>query len=166
MKTICSAGGLIIKDDHVLLVKIAYGVNKGYLMLPGGCVDDGESFEEAAVREVKEETGIYARPKRLIGLRTGTKETPNGLELGVYVVFEMEMVSGCLVADGNEVSDVQFRPIDDVLADSQVISLTQEIILSYRSALSNSGLFTLKSTLETNNKYVDYHVYTLLKPDF
>lgn len=54
MRTACSAGGLIVKDNKVLLVKITYGVNKDYWMLPGGLVEEGESFEEAAVREVKE----------------------------------------------------------------------------------------------------------------
>jgi 8-oxo-dGTP diphosphatase len=53
-------GGLIVKDNKILLVKITYGSNKDYWMIPGGFVEDGETFEEAAIREVKEETGIVA----------------------------------------------------------------------------------------------------------
>ncbi|MNI40448.1 bifunctional nicotinamide mononucleotide adenylyltransferase/ADP-ribose pyrophosphatase [compost metagenome] len=57
MRVTCSVGGLIIKKNKVLLVKITYGANKDYWMLPGGLVEEGETFEEAAIREVKEESG-------------------------------------------------------------------------------------------------------------
>ncbi|WP_409345001.1 NUDIX domain-containing protein [Paenibacillus sp. MBLB4367] len=161
MKVICSAGGLIVKDDRVLLVKITYGANKDYWMIPGGLVEEGETIEEAAVREVEEETGISARPKRLIGVRTGTKEHGNEFELGIHFFFEMDLISGEATADGSEISEVQYRPIDDVLMDSQVVGLTQEILRSYKSALPNSGLYKTENAIQTNNKYFKYDVYTL-----
>ncbi|SFL00780.1 ADP-ribose pyrophosphatase YjhB, NUDIX family [Paenibacillus sp. 1_12] len=162
MRVACSAGGLIVKDNKVLLVKIAYGANKDYWMIPGGFVEEGETFEEAAIREVKEESGIVARPKRLVGVRTGTKELQNGLELGIYFIFEMELISGDLLADGSEISEVQFRPVDEVLKDSQVISLTQEILRTYTNTLPNSGLSKVENPIQTNNKYIKYDVYTSL----
>lgn len=73
VRVVCSAGGLIVKDNKVLLVKISYGENKGYWMLPGGIVEEGETFEEAAIREVQEETGIHTQPKRLIAVRNGAR---------------------------------------------------------------------------------------------
>ena len=36
--------------------------------LPGGSVEIGESVADAVVREVKEETGLTVRPKRIIGV--------------------------------------------------------------------------------------------------
>lgn len=45
-------------DDGVLTVRRAYGSKAGQLALPGGFIDLGESWQEAAVRELFEETGI------------------------------------------------------------------------------------------------------------
>src|SRR5215207_10021510 len=51
---------LTIKHDElvVLLVKRGSEPYKGRLALPGGCVEEVESFEQAARRELREETGV------------------------------------------------------------------------------------------------------------
>jgi len=52
-----SAGGVIIKDGQVLLIFSALRNNYAF---PKGTIDEGETKEVAAVREVKEETGYSA----------------------------------------------------------------------------------------------------------
>ncbi|SHK57718.1 NUDIX hydrolase [Thermocrinis minervae] len=52
-----SAGGVLFKDDEVLLVKNPSEV----WTFPKGLIEEGESPEEAAVREVKEETGVLGK---------------------------------------------------------------------------------------------------------
>jgi ADP-ribose pyrophosphatase YjhB (NUDIX family) len=44
--------------DHILLVKRGKMPRKGFLAVPGGFVDPGESAEEAAFRECQEEIGL------------------------------------------------------------------------------------------------------------
>lgn len=49
-----------------MLVRQNYG--QGYWSLPGGKMEAGESIDQAAIREVKEETGLDIRLKRVVGL--------------------------------------------------------------------------------------------------
>lgn len=53
---------LLPVDDGLLTVRRAYGGKKGQLALPGGFIDMGESWQEAASRELFEETGITVSP--------------------------------------------------------------------------------------------------------
>jgi 8-oxo-dGTP diphosphatase len=74
------------RSDRVLLVRQSYGPR--YWSLPGGSMEHGESVEQAAVREAKEETGLDVRLTRLVGVYS--KPEQNALA----VAFEAEVVGG------------------------------------------------------------------------
>ena len=95
------AAAVIIQDGAVLLVRRR--VKEGSLswQFPAGEVEPGESFEEAAVRETKEETGLTVRPEALLGERIHPK---TGRRMG-YVACGL--VSGtAYVADADELAAV------------------------------------------------------------
>lgn len=50
----------VIRDEKILLVRRANPPDQGLWGFPGGKIDHGETIESAAVRELKEETGIEA----------------------------------------------------------------------------------------------------------
>ena len=53
-----SAGGVLVRDGEVLLIATAGGKR---WQLPKGRIEPGETPEQAAVREVREETGVTGR---------------------------------------------------------------------------------------------------------
>ncbi|TKJ23015.1 MAG: DNA mismatch repair protein MutT [Promethearchaeota archaeon Loki_b32] len=58
-------GVLLIRGNHLLLIKRKYNPDAGYWSIPGGHLDLGERVEKAAVREAYEETGFKVKVSRL-----------------------------------------------------------------------------------------------------
>jgi 8-oxo-dGTP diphosphatase len=65
-------------DSMVLLVKRKNKPFKGYFVLPGGFVDEGEKIEDAARREVKEETSLDIQLVDILGVYSDPKRDPRG----------------------------------------------------------------------------------------
>jgi ADP-ribose pyrophosphatase len=96
----------------VLVRQYRHGVRGVSLEIPGGMVDAGESPEEAAVRELKEETGFAPQQVRLLG-----RVYPNpAIQNNFCYMFVAE---GCRrVAEPQpepfERVEVVLRPLDEV----------------------------------------------------
>jgi 8-oxo-dGTP diphosphatase len=61
-----SVGLVVWRADEVLLIRRANPPYQGCWSIPGGKVEFGETLHEAALRELKEETGIEAAIEGLI----------------------------------------------------------------------------------------------------
>ncbi|HEX6724880.1 MAG TPA: NUDIX domain-containing protein [Gaiella sp.] len=89
--------------------------------LPGGGVEASETPEQAAVREVREETGYDVELIRLLGEDTFTVPAGERLDgsgrplLGVRFVFEARIVGGELTAEvGGTTDEAAWFPIEVV----------------------------------------------------
>ena len=63
-----AAASIIEREGKILMVRRAIQPGYGLWSIPGGYVDRGEVVEEAAVREVWEETGLKVEIQRMVGL--------------------------------------------------------------------------------------------------
>ncbi len=98
---------LVADGAGLLLVQRGIEPAMGRWSFPSGYVDRGEAIEDAAVREVKEETGLDVELIGLIGLysRSGS---PVAL-----AVFSARVVGGKLEA-GSEAQDAAWFSVDEL----------------------------------------------------
>lgn len=61
------AGILVVRDGKVLLTRRSIMPRRGYWAFPGGFVERGETIEDAALRETREEVGLKARITGIVG---------------------------------------------------------------------------------------------------
>lgn len=112
-KPLILPGSVVIignKQGEVLLQKRP----EGRWGLPGGLMELGESFEEVALREVKEEIGLELRNLQLLNVYSGREfytKTPNGDEFySVTAVFFADEIEGTLKLQPSETLEVRFFP--------------------------------------------------------
>ena len=80
---------ILPKDDTILFVRRAYEPEKGSWSLPGGFLELGETLEQGAKRELKEETGLT--PIRMfIADHVSTFYEENGDLINLVPVFGIE----------------------------------------------------------------------------
>jgi ADP-ribose pyrophosphatase YjhB (NUDIX family) len=100
---------VVIFDDDQLLLTLRSDFP--VWCLPGGRVENGESIAQAAVREVKEETGLDVELIRLVGIYS----RPNWAEGGDHVVvFAARPTGGILEVQESEVTEACFFHPDNL----------------------------------------------------
>jgi 8-oxo-dGTP diphosphatase len=111
MAEVEAAGGVVLDEDgRVVLV---HRPRYDDWTLPKGKLDPGESFEEAALREVEEETGLRCRLVRELPSieYRDAKRRPKVVR---YWLMEVEADVGFVPND--EVDELRRLPIDEALA--------------------------------------------------
>ncbi len=84
---------IILRDDGAfVMIKRNYEPFKDYWALPGGFVEIGETVEEAAMREAREETGIEIKIQKLVGVYSDPSRDPR--RHTVSICFLAKPVSG------------------------------------------------------------------------
>lgn len=107
--------GLVIHKNRILMVKRDEPEVKGAHLkweFPGGKVDFGETIEEAIVREIREETGVLVRIKRLLPCSVTTNwEYPWGVQQTLIFGYECVFVSETKRTKDHHVKDVEWVPL-------------------------------------------------------
>src|SRR5688500_4463163 len=102
----------------VLTVRSDRVRHAGQVSFPGGVVEPGESFEQAALREAHEEVALPIADAHVLGLLTPLDIPISGFRLHP-VVASMERRPALKAADG-EVAAILEVAIDELLAQKQL----------------------------------------------
>lgn len=106
------AACVIVTDEagRLLLVKRSVEPKKGLWCLPGGFMELGETPEQAALRELKEETGLTGKIDRIIGAESSSNAIYDTVALICYTIAQY---SGNPAA-GDDASDLGFFMPDNL----------------------------------------------------
>ena len=106
-------GIVVIKGGHVLLCRRGKPPNVGSWTLPGGAQDVGETCEDAARRELLEETGLSVGPLHFCAHVDTVRRDDDGRVRFHYTIldFAARWESGEPAAS-SDVSAVEWAPLD------------------------------------------------------
>ncbi|MGG4489836.1 NUDIX hydrolase [Metabacillus idriensis] len=110
-ETLLTVGcGAIIEDEQGRIL-LQQRTDYGIWGIPGGLLELGETFEEAVLREVLEETGLSLNKLELFGIYSGVKgfsKYSNGDQVfSVQIIFHTTDYTGILTTN-NESKEISF----------------------------------------------------------
>ena len=129
----------LIQDGNKILLQNRIKDDwKGYT-LPGGHVELGESFVDAVIREMKEETGLTINNPRLVGV----KQFP--IDNGRYIVLLFKATEFEGVISSSDDGEVEWIEIDR-LSDINVVEDFHELIKVMNNPDINEFQYTIEGT--------------------
>jgi 8-oxo-dGTP pyrophosphatase MutT (NUDIX family) len=102
------------EQAHIILTVRADGLRHGgQVSLPGGAVDPGETFEQAALREAHEEVALPLDDVRILGALTPLDIPVSGFRL--HPIVAMRPTRPQLTRSDSEVARILEVSVDDLL---------------------------------------------------
>lgn len=115
-----SAYGVIVRDGQLLVAHWNTGTNGGWT-LSGGGIDPGEDPADAAIREIREETGYEASLDRLLGIDSlvlSGAERLDGIGVpiqGIRIIYAASITGGELTNEQEGSTDeARWVALDEV----------------------------------------------------
>ena len=111
---------------HIVLTVRAdtLGRHSGQVSLPGGVIEPGETFEQAALREAHEEVGLSPDGVRILGALTALDIPVSGFRLQPIVAVTEARPH--LAASDGEVARILEIDLDELMNPAHVVSTTRE----------------------------------------
>lgn len=129
--------GILIENERILLVKQNVSSERRW-SLPGGRVEQGETLEEAIVREIEEETELTTKVVKLLYLC----DKPDASPSLIHITFLLKKVDGEIRLpfnefDKNPISDVAMVPIDHL----RKYGFSEKFMTIVRNGFPESGSY-------------------------
>ena len=118
---------ILMQDHNILLVKRKYKPKAGKWSLPAGFIENNESPEQAAMREVVEETGLVVKIQKIFGVYEAVVEKDIHI---ILIVYEGEIIQG-LLTPGDDAVAAEFFSLD-ALPQNIAFSRHREVLEKLR----------------------------------
>ncbi len=101
---------VLIENGKILLVKRGREPFKGMWATPGGRIEEGETAEQCAIREMKEETGLEIEIIRLTGIYSDPARDPRGIIAAAYLAKR----TGGKLSAGDDAAETKWFDLTDL----------------------------------------------------
>lgn len=139
-RPLVGVGGIVFREDQVLLIRRGRDPGRGQWSIPGGGVRLGEPLEEALIREMREETGLEVEPLVLVEVLDRIIPGTDGRIRYHYVLIDYL----CRVREGearagSDAVEAGFYSLDS-LEKLELTTGTAEVIRRGKFFLDKNGL--------------------------
>ena len=124
-------GGIIEKDNKILMVKEAKKKCYGKWNVPAGHLENGETIFEGAIREILEETGCKVRLNKVLPIMSKDIEDTTL----IIITFTTELLEEKISFNKDEILDVKWISIEELinmtdkeLRDEKRIKITLQML--------------------------------------
>ena len=152
MKKVRNAVRAFVVDGNKVLCIRYKEENIGYIDIPGGKIEEGETEAETAIREVKEETGI---------------EVSNLEEVGNVIIeypdriYNMEVFVTSYYRGNvrnNEENDAFFLDIKDLLKEKKRYAITYLLDNEVEDSFNNRKV-NVKFNVDSNHNIINFQLF-------
>jgi 8-oxo-dGTP diphosphatase len=112
---IVGVGGIVFRDDQVLLIKRGKEPSLGQWSIPGGVVQTGETLKAAVIRELREETHLEVEVLAMAKVLDRIFHDPDGRVVYHYVLVDfLCRPKGGELRPDSDAEDGRFVPLREL----------------------------------------------------
>jgi 8-oxo-dGTP diphosphatase len=133
-ETVTLTNMCMVTDGTKVLVQNRVDPDWPGYTFPGGHVEKGESFTDAVIREVREETGLTIQSPRLCGIKDWPEEDGSRY---MVLLYRADRFTGTLMSSGEgevswvELDELRSLPLADSMANMLRVFLEEELSEQY-----------------------------------
>lgn len=101
---------ILIENDKILLIKRGKEPFLGFFAVPGGRLEEDETIEQCAIREMEEETGLKVKLTQFIGIYSEPSRDPRKI---VAVAYLAKRIGGELLA-GDDAAEAKWFSLNEL----------------------------------------------------
>jgi ADP-ribose pyrophosphatase YjhB (NUDIX family) len=131
---------IIEHNSKILMVKRKNDPYKGCLALPGGFVNDGERIEDAARREVNEETSLDIGLLDILGVYSDPKRDPRGHLMSTVFVGTYSVDNDFKPSARDDAEEIGWVSME-ALYNSNIAFDHKKILFDYQAWKVSGGTF-------------------------
>lgn len=133
-ETVTLTNMCMVTDGTKVLVQNRVDPDWSGYTFPGGHVEKGESFTDAVIREVREETGLTIQSPRLCGIKDWPEEDGSRY---MVLLYRADRFTGTLMSSGEgevnwvELDELRSLPLADSMANMLRVFLEEDLSEQY-----------------------------------